>query len=479
VEFEMRARQTIEAGTLRRNRPAALLLVLVAALRRGPLLAQDRAAADTHSPSAAAGDAGAAAAPGGFISDPSSLASWLAAHNQEVISAGARVRQAEAAVAQAHLVPNPTLSASAGDYAVGETNPPGLAYADTAIYTTALGETVEIGKRGPRIAAAESRLEAERQNFADTLARVSVEARAGLARVVYLRARLAFLEESLLAGKQIETLQQSRLDNGDISGSDFDRLLVDTSLLESDVARTRADTGEAMAVCHAVLYAPCDAPGPDLAGIVATTEVPAVPDVESALATRPDLRSLDLQAEASRDDALLGRRRRVPDPTLSLTYVHDNLVVSGDQPKTLALGVGFALPVFDRGQHEFERAGAAAAELDAAARDARTRARAELTALQERRSFLDQTLHDLQEQAVPRAKGVLDATVSAVGQGGLSTTDLLLARRTYTDLLLRVIDFEFDAFNVRNDLRRGLGLDAAVARSLLPAPPGTTGGTEP
>ena len=76
----MRARQTIEAGTARRSRPAVILLVLVAALRRGPLLAQDRAASDTHSPSAAAGDAGAAAAPGGFISDPSSLASWLAAH---------------------------------------------------------------------------------------------------------------------------------------------------------------------------------------------------------------------------------------------------------------------------------------------------------------------------------------------------------------------------------------------------------------
>jgi outer membrane protein, heavy metal efflux system len=475
----MRARQIVETGRPRASRAALLLLVLVAALRRGPLLAQDRALADTHSPSAPAGDAGAAAAPGGFLSDPSALASWLAARNQDVLSAAARVRQAEASLAQAHLVPNPTLFASAGDYAVGETNPPGLSYSDTAVYTTALGETVEIGKRGPRISAAGNRLEAERQSYADTVARVTGDARAALARVVYLRARLAFLEESLLAGRQIETLQRSRLDNGDISGSDFDRLLVDTSLLESDVARTRAETGEAIAACGAVLYAPCDGSGPDLAAIVAVTEVPAVPDVESALSMRPDLRSLDLQAEAARDDALLGRRRRVPDPTLSLTYVHDNLVISGDQPKTLALGVGFALPVFDRGQHEFERAGAAAAEIDAAARDARTRARAELVGLQERRAFLDQTLHDLQEQAVPRAKGVLDATVSAVGQGGLSMTDLLLARRTHTDLLLRVIDLEFDAFNVRNDLRRGLGLDAAVARSLVPASPGFTGGTEP
>src|SRR5262249_45986711 len=157
------------------------------------------------------------------------------------------------------------------------------------------------------------------------LARVTGEARASLARVVYLRTRLAFLEESLQASRQIETLQRSRLDNGDISGSDFDRLLVDTSVLESDVVRTRADAGEALAACQPVLSAPGAAAGPDLPTIAAATEAPAAPDVESALQARPDLRSLDLQAVASRDDALLGKRRRVPDPTLSLTYVHDNL----------------------------------------------------------------------------------------------------------------------------------------------------------
>src|SRR5262245_30561001 len=278
----MRARQFGRTGRVRRGSPALALLVLVAALRRGSLLAQDRAEAATHSPSAPAGDAGAAAAPGGFLSDPSTLASWLAGHNQEVVSVAARVRQAEAGLAQAHLVPNPTLFASAGDYAVGETNPPGLSYSDTAIYTTAVGETVEIGKRGPRIAAAESRLQAERQSYADTVARVTGGARAALARVVYLRARLAFLEESLQAGRQIETLQRSRLDNGDISGSDFDRLLVDTSVLESDVERTRADTGEALATCRAILYAPCDAEGPELSAIVGMTEVPPAADVESA-----------------------------------------------------------------------------------------------------------------------------------------------------------------------------------------------------
>jgi cobalt-zinc-cadmium efflux system outer membrane protein len=417
------------------------------------------------------GDAGAAAVPGGLLIDAKALAAWVAAHNPEVQAAAARVRQAEANLGQSRVAPNPSLSATAGGYPAGVTNPPGLGFGDTGNYVTSLAETIEIGKRGPRISAAELRLEAERQSYLDTLARLTGEARSALARVVYLKARQSFLEESLAAGREIERLQRSRLENGDISGSDFDRLLVDTSVLESDVARTRSDVIEALQGCGAVLNAPCDPSAPDLAGIIAATEVPAAPDVEAVLDARPDLRSLVLAASAAREDAILGHRRRVPDPTVSLAYTHDNLTLAGNQPKTLALGVAFPLPVFDRGQHEQERAGAAAAELDAAGRDGRVRARAQLTALIERRGSLDTILGDLRDQAVPRARSVLDSTVSAVSQGGLGMTDLLLARRTHTELLLKVIDLEFDAFNVRNDLRRALGLDAEVARPLVPGAP--------
>ena len=252
-----------------------------------------------------------------------------------MIAAGTRVRQAEATVAQAHLVPNPTLSASAGDYAVGETNPPGLTFSDTAIYTTALGETVEIGKRGPRIAAAESRLEAERQAYADTVARVTGEARAALARVVYLRARLAFLEESLQAGRQIETLQRSRLDNGDISGSDFDRLLVDTSLLESDVARTRADTGEAMP--RAVLsYARPATPPPRPRRHRLHDRGPG--RGQRRVGAGGAARSAQPRSAGGGGAPTPSWAGAAASPTRPSAYTHDNLV-SGDQPKTLALGV--------------------------------------------------------------------------------------------------------------------------------------------
>jgi cobalt-zinc-cadmium efflux system outer membrane protein len=88
-------------------------------------------------------------------------------------------------------------------------------------------------------------------------------------------------------------------------------------------------------------------------------------------------------------------------------------------------------------------------------------------ALQERRASLERTLDGLLDQAVPKSKGVLEATLGAVNRGGVSMTDLLLARRTHTDLLLKVMDLQFDLFAVRNDLRRALGLDADLARGSM------------
>ena len=146
------------------------------------------------------------------------------------------------------------------------------------------------------------------------------------------------------------------------------------------------------------------------------------------------------------------------------------MTISGDQPRTFLFSIAIPLPVFDRGQHEASRAEARARELEWMAAGARERGRADVDALLKRRASLERTLGELLGQAVPKSKGVLEATLGAVNRGGMSMTDLLLARRTHTDLLLKVMDLQFDLFIVRNDLRRALGLDADLARAAAATP---------
>jgi len=145
-------------------------------------------------------------------------------------------------------------------------------------------------------------------------------------------------------------------------------------------------------------------------------------------------------------------------------YTRDRLVVSGDQPRSLAFGLSLSLPVFDHGQHDAARADLRVMELEQTAAAALSRARSDVTALLERRATLEGTLRKLREGALPRSKRVLDSTVAAFNQGELSMTDLLLARRTHTDLVLKVMELAYGAFSARNDLRQALGLDAELVR---------------
>ena len=191
-----------------------------------------------------------------LLGDPGQLASWIGTHDRDALAAAERVGQVRADVAQSHLWPNPSFGAGLNDVTVGETNPPGLHLSATAIYGLTLSQTIEIAKRGPRIASARLRLGAEHESYLETLSEAIGQARLALAHVAYLKSRTAALEESLQAARQVLALQRSRLDNGDLSGNDFDRLLLDTTILESDVAESRSEYQAALQACRASILIP-------------------------------------------------------------------------------------------------------------------------------------------------------------------------------------------------------------------------------
>src|SRR5262249_44266445 len=152
-------------------------------------------------------------------------------------------------------------------------------------------------------------------------------------------------EESLGAGRQALELQRVRLERGDLSGNDYDRLHLDALSLEADVATNRSDLEAARADCAAVMAATCDLANTSLdrldAGIGA-----APGDLDAALGERPDLRALAAGEESAREDSILARRRKVPDPALGVSYTRDKLVISGDQPRQLGVSLSFGLAVF-------------------------------------------------------------------------------------------------------------------------------------
>jgi cobalt-zinc-cadmium efflux system outer membrane protein len=398
-----------------------------------------------------------------LLRDTSALQAWVERTSQDVVAARAELSQARAEARGARLLPNPVADFSVANLPVGSTNPAGLGLGHTLILGVGLSETVELGKRGPRSAAADRHADAAEHRIQTTLGERVNDARQALARAVYASARAQALDEALTAAQAAADVAKGRLDHQALAGVDYDRLLIDLSSLQADVARAHAEQQAALETCAAALYAPCDITGAAVADFDAAATLPE-PLSGHELEQRADLVALHFEREAAGDEALLASRRGIPDLTFRLGYTHDRFTVSGDNMNTLAVSVALPLPVFDHGQHDESAARARATELDAEAHSVLTQARGELAELLTRKRAVELTLHSIESDTLPRADSVLKMQEKGLDEGQLDMTDLLLARRQAVTLRLQALDLRFELFDVKNDIRRTLGLDDALAK---------------
>jgi len=399
-----------------------------------------------------------------LMSSPPALVRWVQDHHTGVAAARARLGQARADTDAAGLFQNPALDASVSNYPLGKTNPPGLPLRDSLIASVGLSQTFELGKRGPRMTSAELREQASREDLTTTLLESVADARTALAKVAWARERAAILDESLAASRRGLALEHTRLEHGDMSGNDFRRLELEDVALEADVARAHAELDASELDCAAVMRARCDlAEGwgavLDAAALLPATLAPPA----QAVTERPDLRSLALQQRSAETDAVLARRRAIPDVNVRLGYTQDQFTISGDMPRSLALTLTLPLPMFDHGQADEARAVARAKELSVQHDGRLVTLRAEAEGLVERSRTLDATLARLTDDALPKSAAVLESTEKALHQGQVALTDLLLARRTHLGLRLSVLDLRFERFTVRSTLRKDLALDAGLS----------------
>lgn len=418
------------------------------------------------------------AAVSALLRDDRAISAWIAQRHHDLLAAQARLAQARAEVGNARvLLPNPQLDVGLGGIGVGKANqlnidpktsqPYAVNFANSTNYNVGLTQTIELGKRGPRVDAAELRAEESGQSFLDTLGDRTAQARTALARVAYLKGKMALLEDNREGAKRVAALQKARLEKGAVSGNDYDRLILDNITLESDIARARADLDAALSACSAVMLSPCDAAGTQIGDLDAAAPVPAqVADLES----RPDVKAARLEGRAAEKDAVLAERRAIPDPSVRVGYTHDTYLVGGGQPNSFLVTVTIPLPLFDHGQHDAAKARAKAMEQKHLADGMVNAARSELAGLLTRQAFLASARTMLDTIAVPKSTGILEATNKAFDQGQVSMTELLLARRTHLSLVLSQMDLHFEHFSVRSDLRHTLGLDTAGQTAPAPEP---------
>ena len=284
-----------------------------------------------------------------LLHQPGELLARLTATSPDVGAARARVDQARAEVSASRLIPNPVLDVSLSAIPVSRAN--NASFASSNSWTIGLSQTIELGKRGPRAAAAEQRAHAAGRYWSFTLSERMAAARAAMVSALHLSLRGATLEGSLHDAEHATELERVRYEQKALSGMDYDRLLLELSSLRAEVERSHAEYESARAECQALLAGPCDLTGAseeDMDRALPISDLAARADLQN----RPDLAGLLLEREGARTDAELARRRAIPDITLRVGYTRDNSAGPADALDSVSVGVQLPLPLSDHGQHD-------------------------------------------------------------------------------------------------------------------------------
>ena len=386
------------------------------------------------------------------------LVELLWARSPDLVTARAKLGQAEAEVTRSEVFPNPGFDFQWGTLAIGPTNPPGLdKLRDVPNYTFTLNQPFEIGKRGPRQAASRAGREAAALDAIETLRQRWFDLLERISEIATAEIRVGALEQTVRDAQRIADLQLERQKRGDIAGLDVDRAVLDSEKYASNLGQEREKLAAALLLCAQSVGVPCRPFGsPDAARAFLTTRLAATPPVAN-LDARPDLRSLQAQEASARSSLALARNRWIPDPTFRVGYVLDQFIVSGNQHQSLFVGVNLPLPFFDHGQADAKAASAvaeAAGQAQLLLRAASVRDLASLT--QQRQAALARRSR-LMDRTLPLARDVVQRLESAVARGGAPLPDLLLARRTLGDLQLDAADLDLFAFHLTVAQARAAG----------------------
>lgn len=284
-------------------------------------------------------------------------------------------------------------------------------------------------------------------------ARVNLRARVreSFIDLVQAQERTAVLEagRSRLGG--LVEILRAREREGESSG--FDRMRSERELaeVEVDLLETRGRLAGARAVLAALL-------GLSSEGLVASGSLaaggtlPAPEEMRALASARGDVIALEAEAESAGFLARAGRRRAVPEPTI--TVGTKTTEAGSPDDRGAVVGVGFSLPLFDRGQ------GAAPARILGALLRARRAALAGLAAAEAEAAYAEVVARREAETAysTPGDTEDLAQIARAAYEGGeMRILELLDAYRTALEVRLKTIDLHAAARKAEAALGRAVG----------------------
>ncbi len=269
--------------------------------------------------------------------------------NPSLIAARQHVSATQATKITAGLRQNPTLTLLGQGVTLPEVNNNG---GNPYYYSANVSRLFERGqKRRWRLDSASATADETESQYHDQERQLVLAVRQAFTNMLLAKASLAVAEDNLADYRKTVDLSQARLDAGDITRTDFERIDLQLAQFESDDDNARLNLQQASTQLQ--LLFGVDHPTPTL-DITGTLEPPTLPltmaDAEtSALAARPDYTAAKQALLAAEANAKFAIASGTADPTLATEYERSGA------DNTVGFSLSIPLRIFDRNQGEKER----------------------------------------------------------------------------------------------------------------------------
>ena len=259
-------------------------------------------------------------------------------------------------------------------------------------------------------------------------------------------------EEARQQAEEFLRRTESRFQAGTAARLDVIRARVDVAQAENDLIASERDVGNARAALNRLLDRPLGAPIAASDTLAVPPPLPPLEQLEAAaLASRPELVSLQRQQEGAHATTALAREYWLPDFTFGLSH---NYADPG--PGNLTTGISLPFPLFfwQHSKGEIAESRHRELELSATYRDARAEVGQDLrVAYGAAATALRQAIY-LRDQLLPAAREAYRIATVSYGLGGSSALEVLDARRALRDAESQYTDALAAASMTRADLER-------------------------
>lgn len=265
--------------------------------------------------------------------------------NLDIVAARYEIETADAEKLTARLRPNPQLDASFEDLPLDFS---GKFFQEQEI-SYGISQTIEMGgKRRKRINAANANAELARANFQVTMWQLANDLKRKFYAVVLATDLLKLAQDNQKTFEEILKHSTELVQQGEIAGLDLRRIEVEKLKFDTDVANSRRDYELALRDFRVALGGDYRSRDVSVSG---TLDYKAYDFVlaelrDKSLAARPDLKAAQISEFAADSDIKLQDAQRIPDLTVGIGI--KRILVDN----TYSIGLGIALPVFDRNQGE-------------------------------------------------------------------------------------------------------------------------------